>query len=66
MFGSWKDAIEAAGLDYSTIRRYRRWSRDKVIKTIKEIYAKGKPINSSFVQKSNKPLYMAAIKRFGN
>ena len=35
LFGSWKAAIEAAGLDYSKIRRYKRWSREKVIKQIK-------------------------------
>ncbi len=66
LFGSWKNAIEAAGLDYSKVRIYRRWSREKVIKQIKEAHTKGKPINSSAMQKSDKPLYMAAIKRFGN
>ena len=66
LFGSWKAAIEAAGLDYSKIRRYRSWSRDKVIRKMKEAYAKDKPINSNAKQKNNKPLYMAAIKRFGN
>ena len=25
IFGSWKNAIEACGLDYSTIRKYRIW-----------------------------------------
>jgi hypothetical protein len=66
LFGSWKAAIEAAGLDYSKVRRYKRWSRDKVIRKIKEAYAKDKPINSNAKQKNNKALYMAAIKRFGN
>jgi hypothetical protein len=66
LFGSWKDAIKAAGLDYSKICRYRRWSRDKVIRSIKEVHANGQPINSSSAQESNKPLYMAALNRFGN
>ena len=66
LFGSWKAAIEAAGLDYSKIRRYQKWSRDKVIRKIKEIYANGKPINSIAAQSNHKPLYMAAVKRFGN
>ena len=66
LFGSWREAIEAAGLDYSKIRRYQKWSRDKVLQQIKEAHAKGKPINSNAMQQNNKPLYMAAIKRFGN
>ena len=66
LFGSWKEAIEAAGLDYSKIRRYQKWSRDKVIRKIKETHKQGQPINSTAMQNTNKPLYMAAIKRFGN
>ncbi len=66
LFGSWKAAIETAGLDYSKIRRYKKWSREKVIKQIKEANAKGRLINSNAKQKNNKPLYMAAVKRFGN
>jgi len=63
-FGSWKDAIEAAGLDYNTIRKYKSWTRQAVIEAIKEAHAKGEPINSQAVQNGNKPLYMAAVKRF--
>ncbi len=66
LFGSWKAAIEAAGLDYSKVCRYQKWSREKVIHKIKEAYAKDKPINSNAKQQNNKALYMAAIKRFGN
>ena len=66
LFGSWKAAIEAAGLDYSKICRYQKWSRDKVIRKIKEAHKQGKPINSVAMQENNKPLYMAAVKRFGN
>ena len=66
LFGSWKVAIEAAGLDYSKICRYKKWSREKVIRQIKEAHVKGRLINSNAKQKNNKPLYMAAVKRFGN
>ncbi len=66
LFGSWKDAIEAAGLDYSKIRRYRTWSRQEVLTEIRAAYELGHSVNSSTMQKNNKPLYMAAIRRFGN
>jgi hypothetical protein len=34
VFGSWSVAVEAAGFDYSLIRRYRVWSRARVIERI--------------------------------
>ena len=63
-FGSWKDAIEAAGLDYNSIKKYKSWTRQLVIEAIKEAHAKGEAINSKSAQNNMKPLYMAAIKRF--
>ncbi len=63
-FGSWKDAIEACGLDYDKIRKYKSWSRQAVISEIKRAYEEGEPINSQHVQNNNKALYMAAVKRF--
>ena len=30
-FGSWKDAVEFAGLDYSKIRKYKAWTKAKII-----------------------------------
>jgi hypothetical protein len=66
VFGSWKETIEAAGLNYSKIRKYKSWTRHAVLEAIRKAYAKGKPINSKAMQDHNKPLYMAAIRRFGN
>jgi len=66
MFGSWGDAISACGLDYGVIRKYRKWTRKIVIDDIRRLYKSGEPMNSIHMQKKNKPLYMAAIKRFRN
>lgn len=63
-FGSWKDAIEAAGLDYSAIRKYKSWTRQSVILEIQAAHERGEAINSQSAQNNLKPLYMAAIKRF--
>ncbi|MBN2642338.1 MAG: hypothetical protein JXR78_11835 [Victivallales bacterium] len=63
-FGSWKDAIEACGLDYSLIRKYKTWTRQAVIEEIKKAYEEGEQINSQHMQNNNKALYMAAVKRF--
>lgn len=66
IFGSWKYAIEACGFDYNTIRKYRIWSKDIIIKEIKKLHKAGKSLNSNYTQKNNRPLYMAAVKRFKN
>ena len=64
LFGSWKDAIEYCGLDYSKIRKYQVWTRTRVMDEIKKLQKENTPISSKYTQDFNKPLYMAAIKRF--
>ncbi len=64
IFGSWKAAIESAGLDYRKIRKYRIWTRSGVLQTIKQMKKAGKSLSCQTVQNSDKPLYMAAIHRF--
>jgi len=63
-FGSWKDAIEACGLDYNSIRKYRSWTRQLVIEEIKQAAENGESLNSQYAQNHRKPLYMASVKRF--
>lgn len=65
IWGSWKDAIEACGLDYSQIRKYRVWSDRQVLDEIIDLNKVHSPLSSKYVQTEHKPLYMAAIRRFG-
>lgn len=46
-FGSWGEAIRAAGLDYDEIRRINRWTREKIINTIRELHESGHAVNNS-------------------
>jgi len=64
LFGSWKNAIEACGIDYSEVRKYREWSVKKILEEIKKASKAKKSLNSKYIQDNNRPLYMAAIKRF--
>ena len=66
IFGSWKYAIEACGLDYNTIRKYQIWSKEIIIGKIKKTCKSGQPLSSNYTQKNNRPLYMAALKRYKN
>ena len=64
IFGSWGNAIRAAGLDYDQIRKYRRWNRMRVLSEIRKRYKNGQSLFSQYVQIHCKSLYMAAIHHF--
>ena len=66
VFGSWGGAIESCGLDYSLIKKYKSWTRQSVLDEIRRLAKAGEPLFSQHAQDHHKPLYMAAIKRFGN
>ncbi len=59
-FGSWKAAVEAAGIDYSTVRKRKRWSREKIIEHIREIKRKGGRLRLTDVRQSHSALVAAA------
>jgi len=64
LFGSWKEAIEACGLDYDEIRKYKRWSKERVIEEIQKRAEHGRSMTSGYNQRRNKSLYMAAVNHF--
>ena len=63
-FGSWKNAIQAAGLDYSDIRKYQEWDKDTVIKRLKDLYSKGVDLNAKSMEEFDITLITAARRRF--
>lgn len=63
-FGSWKTAIEAAGLDYNRIRRYRDWTNEEVLRSVRDLYAQGKPLNAKTMEQEKITLITAARRRF--
>src|SRR5215211_6781763 len=68
-FGSWKNAIEFAGLNYDDIRRYRVWSEEKILATIRKYEHEGKDLSWRHVSTVlDPPLAAAAIRssRFGS
>jgi hypothetical protein len=68
-FGSWKNAIEFAGLNYDDIRRYRVWTRDRIIEQIQKYYQEGQDLSWRHVSTVlDAPLAAAAIRanRFGS
>jgi len=63
-FGSWQAAIEAAGLDYDAIRRYRRWDEARIVAGLRELAAQGVRLNSKEAQASYITLFAAAVRHF--
>ena len=66
LFGSWGNAVEAAGIDYVSVRKYNVWSKQRIIVLIREKYEAGDPLSSQYAQNYCKSLYMACIHRFGS
>lgn len=64
-FGSWPEAIKAAGLDINEVARYKYWTSDTVIKAIKERHKAGGNLSSRYSQKNDQSLFCAARRRFG-
>ncbi len=60
VFGSWRKALQAAKLDYETVRRRHFWTREKVLATLSAIAERGEPLNYKHVQANYPGLYRAA------
>jgi hypothetical protein len=68
-FGSWKNAIEYAGLDYDRIRRYKVWTKERIIDQIQKYHREGRDLSWRHVSTDlDAPLAAAAIRpnRFGS
>ncbi len=63
-FGSWRAALEAAGLDYDTIRRYHDWDEKEVVRRIRERHARGELLHAKALEREDTALITAARRRF--
>ncbi len=63
MFGSWRAAIEAAGLDYSTISKHRSWTKQRIIEEIKRLAAAGESLSHDEAKRNHGALVSAASSR---
>lgn len=62
-FGSWGAAIRAAGLDYDDIRKINRWTKDKIIRTIRELHTDDRSVNNSSMRRMGYRGMMEAASR---
>ena len=61
-FGSWKAAIEGAGLNYEEITNHIFWNKDKIIHKIQEMASNGEDISYSGIVKRYYGMYQSASK----
>lgn len=65
-FGSWGAALESCGYSYQDIRKYRSWTKERVITEIRKLESEGVQLSSKFIQTNYRPLYLASVRRFGS
>lgn len=65
-FGSWRKAVIAAGLDSALTQNPPKWSKEKIIKSLKERVEHGQSIASWTLEKEDRSLKSGAILHFGN
>jgi hypothetical protein len=61
-FGSWGAAVERAGIDYTKIRRRKRWTKEMILDDIRELQGQGQSLRSGEVRQQNPALFAAACK----
>jgi hypothetical protein len=59
LIGSWKAAVEEAGLQYDDLLLLNRWSRKKIITTIWKLAEDGIPLDATSIRRDYSPLFCA-------
>ena len=64
-YGSWKKAVESAGLNYRSVISRNQWDKQKIVDEIQRLEKQGVRLNTRFMEREHRSLYAAARLRFG-
>jgi hypothetical protein len=64
-FGGYREALEAAGLDYTKIRKTEKWDRQRILETLRELGAAKQKLKAARIKARSHGLYEAMIREFG-
>lgn len=65
-FGTWRRAVEKAGLDYESLSKYQRWNRERIVERIQELHKEGADLSwRSVSMEVDSPLAAAALRPNG-
>lgn len=59
-FGSWRAAVEAAGIDYQEVSKHEYWSRERIVQRISKLHADGESLSHEEAKRSHGALVSAA------
>ena len=62
-FGSWRRAIEGAGLNHEKMRESRVWTKTRILRTIKQLAKEGKPLGWAYIEQHEPGIYRAARRK---
>jgi hypothetical protein len=62
-YGTWRRAVEAAGIDYESLSRYQRWSKQRIIDRIRDLHEQGHELHWRAVSTQLDPALAAAALR---
>ena len=62
-FGSWRRAVQAAGLDHEALRESRVWTRTRILRTIQELHTEGRPLAWAYIEQHEPGIYRAARRK---
>jgi hypothetical protein len=62
-YGTWRLAVQAAGLRYDEVSRYKSWGRDRVVERIQELHAQGADLSWRAISLQVDPALAAAALR---
>ena len=62
-FGSWRRAVEGAGLDHEKMRESRVWTKARILRTIKSLASEGKPLGWAYIEQHEPGIYRAARRK---
>lgn len=66
-FGSWKAALEAAGISSgSGVSRQKRWTEEDILEAVRARRTESLPLNAKAVERDAPALFAAARRRFGS
>ena len=65
-FSSYDGALRAAKVDPQKVRERRSWTKDEVVRGLKQAQRSGKPLSDSAVRRDHPALYGAAVRLFGS
>lgn len=67
-FGSYRAAVEAAGIDYKSVlrRRFTKWNQRIILKELRGLAKRGEALHSRRIRTTRPDLFSAAIHWFGS